>query len=121
MELIDTKLAICIHKGSFRLNKLDDIFNVLSKKLTKGRKELLFTIIGLVIGISLTLMITLLPLTFTIYLQLANLILTAMILLRLQDKKQKTSDIQNPQSSYHCPECGAHGRHRKDCSKRKKQ
>jgi uncharacterized membrane protein len=60
------------------------------KKFYKGfKRDFIDVIIGLVIGICITLLITMLPLAFTIYLQLANILLTCYILLKIQANSSK--------------------------------
>jgi len=86
-------------------------------KIKRNYREFIF---GIVIGLAFGVLVTLIILDFLTFLVLANLVLTAIILLSMKKTNVLMVTRRNPTSKRRvCPECGSPARHKKGCSRSK--
>jgi hypothetical protein len=88
-------------------------------KIKMNYREFIF---GIVIGLAFGVFVTLIILDFLTFLVLANLVLTAIILLSMKKTNVPIVTRRNPMSKRKvCPECGSPARHKKWCSRSKEK
>jgi hypothetical protein len=88
-------------------------------KIKMNYREFIF---GIIVGLAFGVLATLIILDFLTFLVLANLVLTAIILLSMKKTNVPMVTYRNPTSKRKvCPECGSPARHRKGCSRSKEK
>jgi len=96
------------------LEDLKDKFSELKSKLPL---ILICFVIGLIFGI----IIFMEAMSFLLFFQIVNLILTSFLFLKFMSRRSNPNNPKTKIKKTVCPECGSPARHKKNCSRGKKK